>query len=204
MNGREKQAQATKQRILLSAKKLIEENGYDNVSVDQIVASCGIAKGTFYHHFKTKDEMITAICNTLYDDLREQIDQMQDMTYLKKLQRYITLWHREVSTYNLHIARQMIKVYTVPVDVGEYGGKVSQMEQGMQILEDYLNCAVSSGELSAKTPVDTIAKALMFSMQGSTIYHCKHDQDFNVMDWNTEFLAYVVDSLLAPYCQSNE
>ena len=199
MNGRERQAQATKQKILSSAKKLIEANGYDSVSVDQIVADCGIAKGTFYHHFKTKDDIITEICGTLYEDLRLQAEQYQNLSWLKQLQSFITLWHREVSAFNLHIARQMLKLYTAPVDLGKYGGNVSQMELGIQILQEYLEHAVEAGELQKETPVDTIAKTLMFAMQGSTIYHCKHETDFDVLAWCETFQQEVLRPLLAPH-----
>lgn len=204
MNTKVRQALATKYKILETAKKLIEKYGYENVSVDQIVAGCGIAKGTFYHHFKTKDAIITEICGTLYDNLRQEANKLQNISNLERLRHYITTWHREASTYNLHIARQMIKLYSAPSDLGEYGGKISQMELGIQVLEEYLEDAVSAGELSAETPVETIAKALMFSMQGSTIYHCKCGEDFNVLAWNKQFMEHVLDPLLAPYDLSSK
>ena len=83
--------------------------------------------------------------------------------------------------------------------MGEYGEKVSHMDQGIELIRSYLSSALDSGELKAETPVDTIAKALMFSLQGSTLYQCKHDRDFDVMAWKDEFIQHVLNPLLEPW-----
>lgn len=199
MHTRERQATATRQRLIQSAQRLIGLYGYDNVSVDQIVADCGVAKGTFYHHFKSKDALMAQICSSIYDDLRAQAEELPQGCAIRKLYWFITAWHRKVSAFNLHFARQSINLYTSTATSGEFGEKVSQMEQGIELLHKFLTEAVQSGELSPATPVDTLAKALMFTMQGSTIYHCKHEMDFDVLAWNREFQHNILNPLLEPY-----
>ena len=49
MTRRKQQAIETKQKLLDAADALVKERGFDAVSVDDIVAVCGVAKGTFYH-----------------------------------------------------------------------------------------------------------------------------------------------------------
>lgn len=56
-----KKAERTKEKLLASAQKLINERGYDRVSVEDITKDSGVAKGTFYHYFKTKDEIVGEI-----------------------------------------------------------------------------------------------------------------------------------------------
>lgn len=46
-----KKGQKTKRKIFNTAMKLFKEKGYDNVTVDEIVAGAEIAKGTFYIYF---------------------------------------------------------------------------------------------------------------------------------------------------------
>ena len=48
LNKRKQQAIRTKQQLLDTAEELVKEKGFDAVSVDDIVAACGVAKGTFY------------------------------------------------------------------------------------------------------------------------------------------------------------
>lgn len=51
--------------ILQAASELFQEIGYESTSVDSIVRSAGIAKGTFYYYFKSKDEVLAALAQQL-------------------------------------------------------------------------------------------------------------------------------------------
>jgi len=55
---RDLQARDTRARIYDAAWHLISEDGFDKVSVDRICARAGVAKGSFYHHFKSKADLI--------------------------------------------------------------------------------------------------------------------------------------------------
>ncbi len=50
-----------KQELIKLAYELFIKEGYDNVSVDEIIAKANIAKGTFYYYFKSKDEMLDQV-----------------------------------------------------------------------------------------------------------------------------------------------
>lgn len=43
------------------AAELFERQGYSQTSMDEIAATAGLAKGTLYHYFRTKDEILTEI-----------------------------------------------------------------------------------------------------------------------------------------------
>lgn len=53
---------AKRQQLLGEAEKLFCQRGYDKTSVQDILAAAGISKGGFYHHFDSKDEVLTALC----------------------------------------------------------------------------------------------------------------------------------------------
>jgi AcrR family transcriptional regulator len=58
---------ATRTRILEAAVSLFAELGYDATSVSQIINRAGVAKGGFYHHFASKNELLYEV----YADLIE-------------------------------------------------------------------------------------------------------------------------------------
>ena len=37
--------------------KLFAEKGYENTSIEEITATVGVAKGTLYYHFASKEEI---------------------------------------------------------------------------------------------------------------------------------------------------
>jgi AcrR family transcriptional regulator len=47
--------------ILDRASALFVQRGYDNVSLNDLIADAGVSKGAFYHWFPSKDALITAL-----------------------------------------------------------------------------------------------------------------------------------------------
>ncbi len=50
-----------REEIINTADQLFYENGYENTSFADIAAVVKISRGNFYHHFKTKDEILNAV-----------------------------------------------------------------------------------------------------------------------------------------------
>lgn len=56
-----KEADIRKKEILDAAATLFAEKGYDNTSTTDLLEAVGIAKGTLYHHFKSKEAIMDAL-----------------------------------------------------------------------------------------------------------------------------------------------
>jgi AcrR family transcriptional regulator len=69
MNRRDKQKMETLGDILHSAEILFAQQGYENTTINQIATHCGVTKGAFYHHFKSKDDVLERMCHDHYDAL---------------------------------------------------------------------------------------------------------------------------------------
>ena len=57
-------AQGTRQQIVESAADLMWRRGYNRASVDEIIRNAGICKGSFYHHFPSKEALGLAVIDT--------------------------------------------------------------------------------------------------------------------------------------------
>ena len=64
-----KEADIRKNEILDAAGILFTEKGYDNTSVTDIMNAVGIAKGTLYHHYKSKEDILNALIKRQTDDI---------------------------------------------------------------------------------------------------------------------------------------
>ncbi|MDH5546268.1 MAG: TetR/AcrR family transcriptional regulator [Gammaproteobacteria bacterium] len=51
----------TRQRIIETADLLFYQHGFEHTSFADIAAAVQISRGNFYHHFKTKDEILDAV-----------------------------------------------------------------------------------------------------------------------------------------------
>ena len=57
-----------KNEILDVAEKLFCADGYDNTSTNDILSEVGIARGTLYYHFKSKEDILDAMIDRILEE----------------------------------------------------------------------------------------------------------------------------------------
>ena len=60
-------ADPTRERLLRAAQELIEEGGYGAASVAAIAERAGVAAGTLYRHFASKEELFVEVFRSVCD-----------------------------------------------------------------------------------------------------------------------------------------
>ena len=67
----------TKRKIFEISMKLFAEKGYDATSIEDITATVGVAKGTLYYHFSSKEEIFNLLVEEGIKLLKNIIDILQ-------------------------------------------------------------------------------------------------------------------------------
>ena len=62
-----KKGEQRKQELLKLAYRMFIEKGYENTSIYEIVAKAGIAKGTYYYYFASKEETLEAVIEMMIE-----------------------------------------------------------------------------------------------------------------------------------------
>ncbi len=70
-------AAKTKETIVNVADQLFYENGYENTSFADIAERVKISRGNFYYHFKTKDEILSAVIERRIADRAAMLHQWE-------------------------------------------------------------------------------------------------------------------------------
>ena len=87
-----KEAEERREEILDVAEKLFAAKGFDNTSTGDILDAVGIARGTLYYHFKSKEDIldgvIQRITNRLMRDAGE-IVRKKELPVLERLTKAI-------------------------------------------------------------------------------------------------------------------
>jgi AcrR family transcriptional regulator len=85
-----------KQRVMDKAHELFIENGFQQTSIQDILAASNISKGTFYNYFSSKNELLISIFKNIYTELEWQRKQLligQDKTdsslFIKQIEMLI-------------------------------------------------------------------------------------------------------------------
>ena len=87
-----KEAEERKEEILDVAEKLFGSKGFDNTSTGDILKEVGIARGTLYYHFQSKEEILDGVIQRIAKRLTaeaEKVARNQQMPLLERLTKAI-------------------------------------------------------------------------------------------------------------------
>jgi len=82
-----KKGEKRKQELLKIAYDMFLTRGYENTSVDEIIERAQIAKGTYYYHFQSKEQMLEEVIDMMIDSETEMAEQIirMDITVPQKI-----------------------------------------------------------------------------------------------------------------------
>ena len=119
--------QNTHQRILESARRLFNARGFNEVSIDDIMADAGLTRGGFYNHFKAKEDLYAEI---LYHFVRQQQGHLEELTDANP-QVAKTIVEAYVSEPHLADTENQCPLMALPSDVARAGRKARQAYQSV-------------------------------------------------------------------------
>lgn len=91
LTPRKEQAIETRRRIFEAAVTLFEQNGYENVTIDDICAAVGMSKGAFYTHFRSKDQVLLEEFVKIDEHYKELLDEVREIDDgIERLARFWT------------------------------------------------------------------------------------------------------------------
>ena len=65
-----------KSEILDMARAMFISIGYEDTSINDLIKKLGIAKGTFYHYFKSKEELLNQVINEVNKEIVKNISEV--------------------------------------------------------------------------------------------------------------------------------
>ena len=89
---RKLQSEATARRILHTALELMRSQGFDQVSVRDICKAAGITTGAFYHHFASKEDLLSRGFSPLDTYMEEALRGHEDEPPVDRLWRILSAY----------------------------------------------------------------------------------------------------------------
>ena len=122
MSYRPEHAVQTRARIVESARRLFNRHGFEQVTIDQIMAAAGLTRGAFYHHFRSKDELYASAvasfvtCNPFAIKTADAAQVIRDPRRLARMLVELYLSDDVLDDIDLHCP-----LYALPSDVARAG-----------------------------------------------------------------------------------
>lgn len=118
--ARNKYPEITEQRILDTATKLFLKKGWEETTIQDIIDELGdLSRGAFYHHFKSKDEIIDAVTNRMFnkDDMFESVKAEEKLNGFEKLKKVLQL--SVINQEQLQFAKSLPSVFSSHIFVSK-------------------------------------------------------------------------------------
>lgn len=183
LTKRKLQAEETKKRIVAIAKQLIQEHGFENVSIDAVVQGAGISKGAFYVHFESKD----ALAQILIEDYVKAAD-LNYQTFLNaidptaKAPDILLAITEKIATVLESIGCDNMKtLYKTHLTKSTDSASALSYNREIYILfRDILEKGLQQGDLKSDLPADLLAKHCVLALRGVTFEWCIRYPEFDL------------------------
>jgi AcrR family transcriptional regulator len=150
----------TRERLLRSAQELIEEGGYAAAPVAAIAERAGVAAGTLYRHFESKQELFVEVFRTVCAReeraMRAAAQQIDSSSAVEQLEVVLATFARRA----LRNPRLAWALLAEPVDPLVDAERLAYRERYAEVVAETLRAAIEAGEVPDQS-VELTAAALV-------------------------------------------
>ncbi|MGM0452585.1 MAG: TetR/AcrR family transcriptional regulator [Thermodesulfobacteriota bacterium] len=165
----------TRDTLIASAIRMFQQHGFQKTRVSDIVAEAGVAQGTFYNYFRSKDEVFRFVCNAFIEQIRklfiERTEHLFDGDTAEEIRQNV-----------LTVIDDLLAVYGENLDVAELlfregignGGLFKEIYEEMLsvflgLIEEQIRNGARKGFLKTEDP--EIAAVFLFGLFERSLFY---------------------------------
>ena len=141
--------------ILASGQRLMASKGFSAVGLNEILATAGVPKGSFYHYFDSKDAFGEALLEDYFDGYLADIDKTlarRDLTMAQRLLDYFDDWQASQSFLDCQGKCLAVKLGAEVADLSE--AMRAALLRGTGGIVDRLAAALEAGVAEGSLSID--------------------------------------------------
>ena len=174
---------ATKEKILISTLKLIDNKPFPQVSTKEIAELTGISEGTIFRHYKTKEILLHKLCEEFLNlttslDLSELKSEKEFKTKLVEFFKFLQKTENQIYKLMLYVAmyrKEQFKVFNDIFNINVYKKIESVVEQGT------INWGYSK-KINVKLHVRLLMYSIYFFTIQQQVFGADKIEKFNMND----------------------
>ena len=191
LTSRQQQAIATKKKIRKAAYALLIEEGYDRLTMNKIAAKAGVAVGSLYHYYNSKEELFFTSYSTFDDMLAENQESIHFDSPLEAIRAVI--YAQTVSSF---FSNPTLIAGILSIQLSTHSALFSSENRCFpQYVFEHVEKAIACGELLPLDDAKTIAHTILRTARGS-IFDCAVRSD---PDRIAEIAMHDLDIVLSHY-----
>lgn len=190
-----KKRRSTKSRIVKTAWNLFYKNGYDQTTVEDIIAASKTSKGTFYHYFKGKAALLNTLSNLFdqkYEELYTTIDH-ELSCYDKLLYLNHELFYMIEESVDIHLLAYLYSSQLVTTDKRSL---VDKKRFYFKWITEILTDGLESGEFKNTSTVEELMNIYAMYERALLYDWVLFKGKFSLSEYSDRLLPHVLDTFI--------
>lgn len=172
LSKQQQKSRETKSRIFRAAKSILQKKGYEQLSIKNICEEAGVSNGSFYHHFKTKDDLLSYYIEEQPSINPDLLDTPDDAEEAKIAIIHVYLNYAE---YCRELGVEFIANYYTPKNQALNPSIRTERPYPILTVEHYLQRAIDAGIIRPQLPLEDICTDIRMLVIGNVFEWCLHD-----------------------------
>ena len=183
----------TKRKIFETSMKLFAEKGYEATSIEEITATVGVAKGTLYYHFSSKEEIFNFLIEEGIKLLQNSVDikTAKRNNYIDKIKAIVLIQIKIVAKYE----------DIITIILSQFWGNEERHKKLQNLVYEYIGQiekivqqGIEKGEIK-NGDARAIASEIYGLICSTLIYKKREEVDMDIMKLYHEYENTVVNGL---------
>ncbi|MGW9112110.1 TetR/AcrR family transcriptional regulator [Microbacterium sp. NPDC055683] len=156
-------AELTRDAILATGEELIRAKGFTGVGLQEILATCGVPKGSFYHYFPSKEAFGVAVLDRYVERYLAAVEALlaEGGTARERIRRLAEAWAGQAG----EASAERCLVVKLSAEVSGYSEPLREtLDDGVRRLVALLAAAIAvghaDGTIPQRRPADDLAASL--------------------------------------------
>ncbi len=174
LSRQQQKSKETKERIFRAAKSILQEKGYEALSIKNICEEAGVSNGSFYHHFKTKDDLLSYY---IEDQPSINPDILDLPANAEEAKTTIIHVYLNYAQYCRELGLAFISNYYTPKNQSLNPAIRTERPYPITTVYNYLKKAADSGVICLKYPLEEVTTDIRMIVIGNVFEWCLKNGD---------------------------
>ncbi|MGN1267845.1 MAG: TetR/AcrR family transcriptional regulator [Dorea sp.] len=159
----------TRAKIFHAAKTILQKKGYEELSIKNICDEAGVSNGSFYHHFKTKDDLLSYYIEEQPSINPDLLDLPSDAEEAKKAIIYVYLNYVD---YCKELGIEFMSNYYTPKNQSLNPLIRTERPYPIVTVQNYLEKCINAGIISLRYPLEEVTTDIRMIVIGNVFEWC--------------------------------
>jgi len=168
LTKRQQQALETEARIYKAATEVINEKGLNNTSIEDITTRAGVAQGSFYTYFKSKEDVVLYTFQNADNVYERAFEKIPAKGFVERIVTFAKISSQEYEKNGKGIIKAFTSLYFMREDFDFYPeGRIL-----ICCMKKIVQGGIDEGVLSEDQPVMFYVNRLLTAMVGTETMWC--------------------------------